>query len=155
MRRYSEILRQSPDFRHELMSLLVEDFRFLESDFGLARRDLTDGYSYSGEATVVYVRLWEESWVGIDRIINPYGQSEFGLPIWAVMNARASKHLCNEANNSLDKFPVYAAALRECCSDLLAGDFSNIRAIVDWLSHRAAKQEMWEKRMLPGERGDA
>ena|SRR5688572_20440561 len=155
MRRYSEILRESPDFRHELMSLLDEDFRFLESDFGLVRRNLTDGYSYAGEAAVVYVRLWESSWVGVDRILSPFGKPEFGLPIWAVMNVRGSKHLYNEANNSLDKFPVYAAALRECCSDILAGDFSNVQAILDWLSHRAAELEMWEKKILRGERGDA
>jgi hypothetical protein len=155
MRRYSEILLQAPDFRRELMSLLDEDFRFLESDFGLARRNLTDGCAYVGGATVVFVRLWEESWVGIDRIVKPFGKAEFGLPIWAVMNVRGSKYLYNEANNSLDKFPVYAAALRECCSDILAGDFSNVQSVVDWVSDRAAKQETWEKRVLRGERGDA
>jgi hypothetical protein len=152
MRRYSDILRRSSEFRRDLMSLLDEDFRFLESDFGLARRNLIDGYSYSGETSVVYVRLWEESWVGVDRIIDPFETPEFGLPIWAIMTVRGSKYLYNDANNSLDKFPIYAAALRECSSDIVGGDFSNIQPIVDWLSHRQAMREEWEARVLRGER---
>ena len=137
------------------MLLLSEDFRFLEVDFGLARRSMADGYAYTGDVVVVYVRLWEESWVGVDRIVDPFDNPEFGLPIWAVMSVRDSKYLYNDANNSLDKFPVYAAALRECCSDFLMGDFSNAPGIVDWLRHRAAKLEMWENRLLGLERDDA
>lgn len=132
------------------MSLLEEDFRFLETEFGLSRRELPDGYSYVSDLVTVYVRMWEESWVGVDRVLNPLGKPGFGLPIWALMNVRRSRHLYNDANKSPDKFPIYAAALRECCGDLLVGDFSKVQPVLDWLDARVAKQDMWEKSVLRG-----
>jgi hypothetical protein len=155
MRRYSETLERSTNFERDLRSLIAEDFRFLETDFGLIPRALKDGYAYDGKESVVFVRMWEEAWVGVDRIRQPIGQANFGLPIWAVMNVRNSKYLYNNANNSFDKFPVYAAALLECCADFLTGDFSNVQPILDWLRLRDAKDKLWEERVLGAHRDDA
>jgi hypothetical protein len=148
MRRYSEILRQSKDYPGDLYALLKIDFQFLETELGFERTECADGFVYASPCTLVYVRMWEEPWVGVDRVSSAFGKPMFGLPVWAAMNVRESAYLYNDAKTALDKFPVYAEALTECCSDLLSGNFSNVKPIVDWLRDWSAKREEWEESVL-------
>jgi hypothetical protein len=152
VKKYSEILEQSDDYMTELMSLLMDDYRFLESDFLLDRSSLVDGFHYRNQSTEVFVRSLPGkdggAWVGIDRAWDPYMERGFGIPIWAVMNVRRSTCLYNDSNCSIDKFPLYAIALRECCEDMLTGDFSNVDPVIAWLSRREADREAWFARLL-------
>ena len=148
MTKYSELLSKSSDYRTDLYGLLKQDFEFLESEIGLVRSDLSDGLKYSNERTTVIVRLWEEPWVGVDRTVAPLENPDFGIPIWAVMNVRKSAYLYNDADKAIDKFPIWARALRECCLDLLRGDWSEIEEVTDWLRCRAENQQVWEDRLM-------
>jgi hypothetical protein len=152
VKKYSEILERSNDYDGELMSLLKRDFQYLESDFSMACIELSNGFKYeSGKTNIFVLRLpWQDGtvWVGIDRRTKPFGDPKLGLPVWAVMNARKSKYLYNDIVKTVDKFPLYALAVRECCSDMLMGDFSNVGGVIDWMSTRDEQRREWTDRLM-------
>ena len=134
--RYHQILKGSNSWHRDLLQLIQRDYSFLEKDYEMRRVSIEDGYTYTNASTIVYVRNWEEPWVGIDQRLSPYEKDLFGFPIWSIMRVANSQYLYNDYDVIVDKFQVYALALAECGDSMLRGNFNLAPALVNYLKKR-------------------